>query len=272
MSEYGTRAARAAAEPVRGADRDGPPDLAVILGSGLGALADQLGAASQFRYADLPGYPPPTVAGHGGRLVVGQLGRRRVLAFDGRTHEYENAGLGASAFAVRVAHALGVRTLFVTNAAGSLRGSPAPGDLMVIRDHINFTFRNPLSGPPEEGEQRFPDMSSPYDPEMTEALLSAARAVSPRTTAGVYAGVLGPSYETPAEVRALARLGADAVGMSTVSEVIVARALGMRVAGVSLITNLAGKLTHAEVLDASRRATVQLVLVLSRFVGWLPAK
>lgn len=268
MSTFGTDAALAVASAVRHALRDAPPAVAVVLGSGLGEVADRITDAREFAYRDLPGYPESTVAGHRGRLVIGSLGGRPTLAFDGRTHEYEAAGPGASAFSVRVAHALGARTLILTNAAGGIRPSLAPGDLMVITDHINFTFRNPLTGSAEPGEERFPDMSTPYDPSLTGSLLSDAQAIAPRTTAGVYAGVLGPSYETPAEVRALARLGADAVGMSTVPEVIVARALGMRVAGISLITNraagLGGVLAHDDVLAASQRAVHALSRLLSQ--------
>lgn len=255
MSEYGAAAAADVASVILNRAGGAPPESAIILGSGLGVAADELDASTVLPYAEIPGYPSTTVAGHGGRLVLGMLAGRRVAAFDGRFHLYEGRGTALSAFPVRVAHALGARTLIVTNAAGGIREDLQPGDLMVIEDHINFTFANPLIGHVEPGDERFPDMSAPYDRGLAQSLLTAARATTARTTSGVYAGVTGPSYETRAEVRALATLGADAVGMSTVPEVIVARALGLRVGGIALITNRAagGSLSHEDVVATAER-------------------
>jgi purine-nucleoside phosphorylase len=273
VTPFGAAAARHAAHAITERAGNAPPLAAFILGSGLGRCAARIADAVTIEYADVPGYPVPGVAGHAGRVVLGTLGGRRVVAFDGRVHAYEGRGSGPSGFPVRVAHALGARTLVVTNAAGGIRADLRAGDLMVIHDHINFTFRNALIGRAERGDERFPDMSAPYDPQRTAALLAAARAIVPRATTGVYAGVLGPSYETPAEVRALARLGADAVGMSTVPEVVVARAISLRVVGLALISNLAAgigeRLSHDAVLAASASAADAIAEVLASFVATL---
>ena len=268
---YGARAARAAANAVR--DRLGvaSPACAVVLGSGLGALADDLGGARRVPFAEVPGFPEATVAGHAGALLAGTLGSREVLLLAGRFHLYEGHPAALAAFPVRVLHALGARTLFVSNAAGGVRRTFAPGDLMVIADHLNLTGRNPLVGPVQEGDARFPDLSDAYDASLRHMVREAARAAGVPVQEGVYAGLLGPSYETPAEVRMLERLGADAVGMSTVPEVIVARALGMRVAGVSCITNLASgiggaALDHAEVLAVGRAASTRFRALVTAFV------
>jgi purine-nucleoside phosphorylase len=229
------------------------PSLALILGSGLGGFGRHIECATRVPFAQIPGFIGPTVAGHEGELVHGILGGREILAFVGRLHLYEGHSTDAVTRPVRLAHAMGARTLFVTNAAGGIRPGLRPGTLMIIRDHINWMSRNPLIGPLRPGDLRFPDMSAPYDRPLGDAFAVAAEAAGAVVADGVYAGVLGPSYETPAEVRMLAGLGADAVGMSTVPEVIVARALGMRVVGVSCITNAASgvtsaKLSHSEVL------------------------
>jgi purine-nucleoside phosphorylase len=197
-----------------------------------------------------------------------------VLALAGRFHIYEGHDVRLVAFPVRVMHALGARTLIVSNAAGGVRRTFRPGDLMLIDDHINFTFRNPLIGPVEPGESRFPDMSAPYDRRLQALAREVALDVGVPLQAGAYAGLLGPAYETPAEVRMLERLGADAIGMSTVAEVIVARALEMRVLGVSCITNLACGLSptppsHEEVLTTAAAAAVQLERVVCRGVARL---
>ncbi|HEX6964949.1 MAG TPA: purine-nucleoside phosphorylase [Gemmatimonadaceae bacterium] len=260
-----------AAEAIRARIGEREPELALVLGSGLGAVMDAVEDAVRVPFAEIPGFPPPTVQGHAGSVVSGVLEGRRVLVFSGRFHLYEGHDPSTAALPVRVMHALGVRTLFVSNAAGGIRRTFRPGDLMLIRDHINLMWRNPLVGPVESGETRFTDMSAPYDPALIDALRAAARAVGVPVVEGVYVGLLGPSYETPAEVRMLERLGADAVGMSTVPEVLVARALGMRVAGVSCITNQAAgisaaPLDHTEVLAVTARVQERFVALVREFV------
>jgi purine-nucleoside phosphorylase len=199
------------------------------------------------------------VSGHAGALIAGRLGGKFVLALAGRFHMYEGHTAALAAFPTRVVHALGAPTLIVTNAAGGVNRLFAPGDLMLIRDHINLMFRNPLTGPVEEGDLRFPDMTAPYDAGLGELAREIAREQGIELREGVYAGLLGPTYETASEVRMLALLGADAAGMSTVPEVIAARAAGVRVLGFSCITNLACGLsntpiTHAEVLETTAAA------------------
>jgi purine-nucleoside phosphorylase len=233
------------------------PRAAIVLGSGLGFLADEARGAVRIPYAEIPGFPQPGVAGHKGELVAGTLDGVPVLIQSGRFHLYEGHEADVAALPVRVMATLGVRTLIVTNAAGGVRLTFRPGTLMLIADHINLMFRNPLTGPVLEGEERFPDMSEPYDATLRTLARDAAREAKIPLEEGVYAGLLGPSYETPAEIRMLQRLGADAVGMSTVPEVIVARARGMRCLGFSTITNLAAgistaPLSHQEVLQVGR--------------------
>jgi purine-nucleoside phosphorylase len=253
---------------------DDSPVLAIILGSGLGGLVARIESPRSVPYQHIPGFAPPGVAGHAGELIAGHLAGRRVLTFGGRMHVYEGHTAAASALPVRIAAALGVRTLFVSNAAGGVRRTFRPGDLMVINDHVNLMWRNPLIGPVATGEMRFPDMSSPYDPALRELLHACGRDRGLVLQDGVYVGLTGPSYETPAEVRMLERMGADAVGMSTVPEVLVARALHMRVAGVSCITNQAAGLTaepidHEHVLDVTRRAAVAFEELVLEFVSRL---
>jgi purine-nucleoside phosphorylase len=267
-------AADAVAAPVRAALRREKPVAAIILGSGLGGLARQIADPVTIPFAEIPGFPPATVVGHTGALLAGRLGRQPVLALAGRFHMYEGHDARLAALPVRVMHALGARTLIVSNAAGGIRRTFRPGDLMVIDDHINLMFRNPLIGRVESGELRFPDMSEPYDRALRALARSAGLDAGVSLQEGVYAGLLGPAYETPAEVRMLERLGADAVGMSTVPEVIVARALDVRVAGVSCITNLACGLSatapsHEEVLAAAARASEQLESVIASVVDRL---
>ena len=234
------------------------PRIAIILGSGLGQLADRIGRATNIPYADIPGFPSSTVVGHAGRLVAGTMDSCDVIALSGRFHLYEGHSAATAALPVRVAHALGARVLFVSNAAGGVRHTLRPGDLMLIHDHINLMGRNPLIGPVVDGDERFPDMSAPYDRELLSIMRAVALEAGIPVTEGVYAGLLGPSYETPAEVRMLRWMGADAVGMSTVPEVLAARAMGMRVAGVSCITNHAAGMTaqplsHHEVIEIADR-------------------
>jgi purine-nucleoside phosphorylase len=234
------------------------PDVGIVLGSGLGGLTQGIGDPVRIGYRDVPGFPCPTVPGHGGELVAGTLCGRTVLAQSGRFHMYEGHEAATCALPVRVFAELGISVLIVTNAAGGIRRTFSPGTLMLIADHINLTFRNPLIGAVLGREERFPDMSDPYDRALRAGAAAAARARGITLETGVYAGVLGPSYETPAEIRMLERLGADAVGMSTVIEVIAARARGLRCLGISTITNAAAgitvaRLSHEEVTAAAER-------------------
>ncbi|HEY9227823.1 MAG TPA: purine-nucleoside phosphorylase, partial [Gemmatimonadaceae bacterium] len=213
-------------------------------------------------------------AGHAGTLIAGHLEGKFVLALSGRFHVYEGHPVQLAAFPARVVHALGAQTLIVSNAAGGVNRLWQPGDLMLIRDHINLLFRNPLIGAVEQGDERFPDMSGPYDLALADVARQAAAQQGIALREGVYAALLGPTYETPAEVRMLTLLGADAVGMSTVPEVIVARAMGMRVLGVSCITNLACGLsntpiTHAEVLETTARAAEKFTRLIRAVVARL---
>jgi len=255
------RAALAVEKPVAG----------LILGSGLGELSKCIEDQRFVPYADLPGFAVPTIPGHLGRLISGTLAGREVLALAGRFHVYEGYSAAMSAFPVRVLHALGASTLLLSNAAGGLHRTFSPGDLMIIRDHVNLTWRNPLIGPVVAGDERFPDMSEPWDPALRKLLAECAAAAGVRVTEGVYIGLSGPSYETPAEVRMLQKFGGDAVGMSTVHEVIVARAIGMRVAGMSCITNLAaglseGTVTHQEVLEVTKVAGQKFEQIATEFI------
>src|SRR3954466_12411669 len=254
---HDTSAARAAAEYISARLRTEPPVAAIILGSGLGGLASRLTDATRVPFAEIPGFPRATVAGHAGVLIAGRLAGRPVLALAGRFHMYEGHAAALAAFPTRVLHALGARTLIVSNAAGGIGRSLTPGDLMLIRDHVNFMFRNPLLGPNGADEPRFPDMSAPYDARLGEIAREVARAHGIALADGVSCGLLGPTYETPAEVRMLAFMGADAVGMSTVPEVIVARPARMALLGATCGTNMAAglgaaKLDHEEVLEMGR--------------------
>lgn len=248
------------------------PRVAIILGSGLGELANRIERATNIPYADIPGFPTSTVVGHAGRLVAGSMESCDVIALSGRFHLYEGHSAATAGLPVRVAHALGARVLFVSNAAGGVRDTLRPGDLMIIDDHINLMWRNPLIGPVVDGDERFPDMSAPYDRELLSMLREVALDAGIPVTDGVYAAMLGPSYETPAEVRMLRWMGADAVGMSTVPEVLAARAIGMRVAGVSCITNHAAGMTdqplsHREVLEIGERVQESFERLVRGFVA-----
>ncbi len=239
------------------------PVAALVLGSGLGGLTDRFRDTSRIPYGEIPGFPLPTVEGHQGELVAGTFAGRPVLAQSGRFHCYEGHDADLTALPVRVFAALGIGTVLLTNAAGGVRRTFGPGTLMLISDHLNLTGRNPLIGPVLEGETRFPDMSAPYDPALRERARQVALEKGIALAEGVYAGLLGPSYETPSEVRMLERLGADAVGMSTVLEVIAARARGVRCLGISTITNSAAgigttPLSHAEVMDTAARVGREL--------------
>ena len=273
-SSCGAVAARAAADEIRRRIGATTPVAGIVLGSGLGGLVERFMNPVAIPFADVPGFPGATVVGHAGMLIGGTLGGRTVVALAGRFHMYEGHDAALAGFPVRVLHALGARTLFVSNAAGAIRRTFRAGDLMLIRDHLNLMFRNPLVGVLESGDERFPDMSAPYDDALAIQLRNHASALGIPLQEGVYGGLLGPTYETPSEVRMLATLGADVVGMSTVPEVIVARALGMRVAGISCVTNLASgisphPLSHAEVLETTTRVAAQFESLVERFVGGL---
>ena len=266
--------AAAAVSTVRswlGADR---PRAAIVLGSGLGGLAGKVEQRRVLAYRDIPGFPQPTVAGHTGELVFGRLDGAPVLLQSGRFHLYEGHDPAVAALPARVFGELGIGVLILTNAAGGIRSTFRPPLLMLIADHLNLMFRNPLLGPVLPGEQRFPDMSASYDPDLRTLAREVALERGIALDEGVYAGLLGPNYETPAEIRMLARLGADAVGMSTVPENIAARARGTRVLGISTITNLAAgisptKLSHEEVLEAGRAVADQLESLIRGVVSRL---
>jgi purine-nucleoside phosphorylase len=271
---FGTERAKQTADAIRSRLGNVKPAAAIILGSGLGRLADKITDRLVVPYHDVPGFPPPTVVGHSGAVVAGTLGGRRVVALSGRFHMYEGHDASLAGFPVRVLHELGARTLIVTNAAGGIRPTFRPGDIMLIRDHINMMFRNPLTGPVEQGDERFPDMSEPYDPALAAIAREVAKSQGVSLAEGVYCALLGPTYETPAEVKMLTKIGADAVGMSTVPEVIVARARGMRVLGFSCITNLASGLsdqpiTHAEVLETTLIAGEKMSALVAGIVSRL---
>jgi len=246
------------------------PNLALVLGSGFNHVLGELRVDAAIPYAKLPGFPHTGVAGHDGKLVIGWLGTTPVLVLSGRAHYYEGHSLARVTFAVRVLAALGVTDLLLTNAAGGLNRKFRTGDFMVLTDHINWMGVNPLRGPALPGLPRFVDLTRAYDAKLSAWLLRAGRASGARIQRGVYLAVSGPSYETPAEIRAFARLGADAVGMSTVPEAIVARQCGLRVAGLSCLTNLAAglsrsPLSHAEVLETGERMKTQAAAWLRNF-------
>jgi purine-nucleoside phosphorylase len=269
---YTTEAARISAAAIRDAIGSRAPANAIILGSGLGGLADKITNTVKIPFAKIPGFPEVTVVGHAGAVIVGTLGNCEVIALSGRFHIYEGHPPALAGFPVRVLHALGARELFVSNAAGGISSSLAAGDLMAISDQINLMFANPLIGPSQEGESRFTDMTDAYDPALRAGLHVAAGKLGIALKDGVYAGLLGPSYETPAEIRMLKTLGADAVGMSTVPEVIVARALGMRVAGVSCVSNMAAGISgvpvsHKDVLETSERVAQKFQSLVTEFLS-----
>ncbi|HEV7753224.1 MAG TPA: purine-nucleoside phosphorylase [Baekduia sp.] len=253
------------------------PRLGLVLGSGLGGLADAVTDAVAIPYAELPGFPVGSVVGHAGRLVLGTLAGTPVVVLQGRAHLYEGIPASDLAVPVRTVSALGAESIVLTNAAGSLRADVTPGQLMALTDHINMMGANPLMGPnDDELGPRFVGLGDAYDPALRAALHAAADAEGVALADGVYLAVAGPSFETPAEIRAYRTLGADAVGMSTVPEVIVARHAGLRVAAVSAITNLAEGLgeevlSHEHTLVNAAVAAADLQRVLTRFVAELAA-
>lgn len=266
---------KAAAEAARARLGGRSPKVGVVLGSGLGSWADTLGDRTAIPYAELPGMPRPKVVGHAGNLVVGTVESAglatTVACLQGRVHTYEGHDLASVVFGVRVLGMLGVKAVLLTNAAGGIRRSFAPGDLMVIADHLNLMGRNPLVGPNDDRfGPRFPDMTEAYASDIRVLAHEAATAANVAIHEGIYAALLGPTYETPAEIEMLRTLGADAVGMSTAPEVIALRHMGIAVGAMSCITNLAAglskqKLDHAEVEATARASREKFVAVLS---GW----
>lgn len=234
------------------------PEIGLVLGSGLGDLADEISNPIHVSYSDIPHFPSSTVKGHKGQLVYGELNGKIVIAMQGRFHFYEGYSIQEVTFPIRVMKELGVHSVGLTNAAGGVNFNFTPGDLMLITDHINFTGQNPLIGPNDEKEgPRFPDMSQTYDHEYQTKIKEVANRLNADIKEGVYMGFSGPTYETPAEIKMARVLGADAVGMSTVPEAIVARHAGLRIFGISCITNLAAgmqsNLNHEEVVEVSQR-------------------
>jgi purine-nucleoside phosphorylase len=251
------------------------PRIAVVLGSGLGAFADTLDNPSTVNYADIPDWPRSTAAGHAGKFVAGEVGGVPVGVLSGRVHLYEGYSARDVVFGIRALDLLGVNTVILTNAAGGVNVDYKPGDLVLISDHINLLGQNPLTGPNDESVgPRFPDMSEAYPTKLREVAREAGKAMGLELRQGVYAAVPGPSYETPAEIRYLRAIGADLVGMSTVPEAIAANHAGMRVLGISCVTNHAagvveGKLDHKEVLEVGERMKGTLTELLRRVIPLL---
>ncbi|TCP31732.1 purine-nucleoside phosphorylase [Scopulibacillus darangshiensis] len=248
------------------------PQIGMILGSGLGVLADELTDAVQIPYESIPHFPKPTVEGHKGQFVVGLLDQVPVIVMQGRFHYYEGYSLEQVTLPVRVMTSLGIKKLIVTNASGGVNTSFAAGDLMLITDHINMLGTNPLIGPNDNAlGNRFPDMSAAYDPELQGLTKQAASDLEIKLKEGVYLATSGPSYETPAEVRMMRTLGADAVGMSTVPEVIVAKHSGLSVLGISCISNAASgilqqPLSHEEVMETTEKVKVHFIQLVKDIV------
>jgi purine-nucleoside phosphorylase len=248
------------------------PQIAIVLGSGLGDFADTLGDAVAAPYSDLPHWPASRIVGHAGRLVVGTVAGQRIAALSGRVHFYEGHDLATVVFATRVMARVGVKQLILTNAAGGINTQFAQGALMIIDDHINMLGSNPLVGPNDDRfGHRFPDMSEVYSRRMRGIADEAARARGVAVSHGVYVAVHGPSYETPAEIRAFRTIGADAVGMSTVPEAIAARHMGLDVLGISCITNMAAgvlpqPLDHNEVMETARRVRGSFIALLEGII------
>ena len=249
------------------------PEVAVVLGSGLGDFASGLNGAVSMPYRDIPHWPVSTVPGHEGRLVVGDVGDRKVAALSGRAHAYEGHPMSAVTFGTRVMGLLGVKVVIYTNAAGGINTAFGQGALMIIDDHINLTGQNPLIGPNDDRfGPRFPDMTDAYSKRLRRIADEVAASQGIGVAHGVYVGLLGPSYETPAEIRYLRAIGADAVGMSTVPEVVVARHMGMEVLGISCITNMAAgvldrPLVHDEVMETAKRVRGQFVGLLEGVIA-----
>ena len=251
------------------------PRVAVVLGSGLGGFADDFGDAVTIPYEDIPGFVRSTAQGHAGRLVVGKIDQLPILAMQGRVHYYEGYTLEEVTFPIRTFKLLGVKTIILTNAAGGINVQLSQGALMVISDHLNLMGTNPLCGPNDDRfGPRFPDMSAVYSPELQEIVIEEARAMEVEVRRGIYAALAGPNYETPAEIHMLRNFGADAVGMSTVPEAIVARHMDMEVLGISCITNMAAGISdqpinHDEVMETGNRVRSTFTQLLRRVIGRL---
>lgn len=248
------------------------PETAVILGSGLGKLADELTDSYEISYQEIPHFPVSTVEGHSGRLIFGKLGNKDIMAMQGRFHYYEGYAMKEVTYPIRVMRELGIKTLFVSNAAGGTNPSFEIGDLMIITDHINFFPEHPLRGKNIDYGPRFPDMSEAYNRDLIARAKEIASCKNITVREGVYLGTQGPTYETPAEYRMFARWGADAVGMSTVPEVIVANHCGMKVFGISVITDLGveGKIvevTHEEVQQAADAAQPRMTVIMKELIN-----
>ncbi len=248
------------------------PEIGLILGSGLGSLGDLIEEADFFPYEEIPNFPTSTVEGHAGRLVIGKLEGKVVIAMQGRFHYYEGYKMDEVTFPVRVMKLLGVKTLIVTNAAGAVNESFTPGDLMVITDHINLSGSNPLIGKNLDlFGPRFPDMSSAYDKSLIESILKVSSKLNLNMKQGVYVMMSGPTYETPAEIRMVRTLGGDAVGMSTVPEVIIAHHCGIKVLGISCMTNMAAgildqPLNHEEVIETSNKVKNNFISLMKNLI------
>lgn len=248
------------------------PQIALILGSGLGSLAEEIKDAECFDYSSIHHFPVSTVEGHAGKLILGTLEGKKVVAMQGRFHYYEGYSMDEVTFCVRVMKLLGVEKLIVTNAAGAVNKSYNPGDIMLIKDHINLIGNNPLIGKNlDDFGPRFPDMSNAYDKDLRNKVKEIAKSLKMDLQEGVYAAMSGPTYETPAEIRMLNVLGADAVGMSTVPEVIVAVHSGIKVLGISCITNMAAgilekPLNHQEVMETSSRVKEKFIMLMKNII------
>jgi len=271
MSTVSKSAIQEAAAYIKGKSPEAP-EVGLILGSGLGVLADLITEGISIPYNEIPHFPVSTVEGHEGELLIGKIEGRRVVMMKGRFHMYEGYGPEVTAFPVRVMKELGVTSLLVTNAAGGVNTNFTPGDLMLITDQLNLTGHNPLTGPNDnELGVRFPDMSSAYSRRLIQVAKETAAEQGFEFKEGVYAGLLGPTYETPAEIVMLRRQGADAVGMSTVSETIVARHAGIEVLGISCITNMAAgildqPLNHSEVMETAERVRENFLKLVLGFI------
>ena len=249
------------------------PDVCIVLGSGLGSYADTIDDADAIDYQDIPGFPVSTVLGHAGRLVFGKKHGVSIVCMQGRFHCYEGYTAGETVIPLRALIKLGIKTLLITNAAGGINTSYKPGDIMIIKDHINFTFLNPLTGANmDDFGPRFPDMTYAYDKQLVSALLAAADENDIAVKTGIYAMMKGPSFETPAEINALRMLGADAVGMSSVPEIIAAAHAGVRSCAMSCITNMAAgildkPLTHEEVMETGAVAADNIKTIIDGFIS-----
>ncbi|MGC1620938.1 MAG: purine-nucleoside phosphorylase [Candidatus Acidiferrum sp.] len=254
------------------------PKIALVLGSGLGAFADEFGDATKIPYANIPHFPKPTAIGHAGQLVLGKVGEIPVAGMQGRVHLYEGYSAKDVAFPIRVFSRMGIKAVVLTNAAGGIKREFTRGELVVIKDHINLQSANPLTGPNDDRfGPRFPDMTIAYDRRFREIAVGAGNRNHIGLYEGVYAALPGPSYETPAEIRSLRTIGADLVGMSTVSEVIAARHSGMRVLGISCVTNAAAgildqPLDHKEVLETGERVRGQFIALLKVVIPRIAAE